>query len=99
MSRLVIAVLVATAAGAACGVPTDDAPEAVPRADVPFDLLAPAATSATTTSLVAVTTEVPVYLVGPDRLVVVRSLVEPPLSLILALESLLAGPSDDESAT
>jgi spore germination protein GerM len=97
MRRLVLAVLVAAIAGG-CGVPTDKAPQALPRADVPFDLLAPAATSATSTSLVAVTTEVPVYLVGPDRLVVVRRLVESPSSLFRALESLLAGPIADESA-
>jgi hypothetical protein len=95
---LVLALLLAALA-AACGVPTDSSPHALPRDGVPFDLLAPASTAvATSSTLVAVTTEVPVYLVGPDRLVVVRRLVESPPSLFRALEALLAGPMPDEAA-
>lgn len=80
----------------ACGVATDDGPRALSPEDVPFDLLAPASTAPSTT-VVAVTTEVPVYLVGPERLAVVRRLVEPPPSLFRAIETLLAGPTPEES--
>jgi hypothetical protein len=70
---------------AACGIPMDESPRALPRDDVPFELLAPATTRATSSTVVAVTTEVPVYLVGPDRLAVVRRLVESPPSLFRAI--------------
>ena len=93
-----VAVLTLVAALGACGVSTDDTPRALQRDDVPFDLLVPATTSASSTTLVAVTTEVPIYLVGPERLVVVRRLVESPPSLFRAIESLLAGPTADEAA-
>ncbi|MEY2565711.1 MAG: hypothetical protein QOE35_240 [Actinomycetota bacterium] len=100
MRRIVVvaAALTAAVVFVGCGVPTDDGPRALPTRDVPFDLLAPAATSVTSTTAIAVTTEVPVYLVGPERLVVVRRLVESPSSLFRALESLLAGPMADEAA-
>lgn len=98
MRASVLALSTALALGAACGIPTDSGPRALPRDDVPFDLLAPATTEGTSTTLVAVTTEVPVYLIGPDRLAVVRRLVESPPSLFRALESLLAGPTAEESA-
>jgi hypothetical protein len=96
--RRVTGVLVAAAVLlAGCGVATDEGPRALRRADVPFDLLEPDAT-ATSTTLVAVTTEVPVYLVGSERLAVVRRLVEPPPSLFRAIETLLAGPTAEEAA-
>lgn len=97
MKRWLSAVGVLAIAGG-CGISTDAAPRALPRRDVPFDLLAPAATAPTTTVVVAVSTEVPIYLVGPDQLVVARRLVESPPSLFRALESLLAGPTAEESA-
>ena len=82
---------------AGCGVATDDGPRALPRGDVPFELLAPSTTTVSSTTPVAVTTEVPVYLVGAGRLNVVRRLVESPPSLFRAIESLLAGPTADEA--
>jgi hypothetical protein len=84
--------------GAACGVATDDGPRVLPRGDVPFELLAPSTTTVNSTTPVAVTTEVPVYLVGANRLVVVRRLVESPPSLFRAIESLLAGPTAEEAS-
>jgi hypothetical protein len=79
-----------------CGVSTDSGPRTLPRSAVPFDLLKPTST-VRRTAPVAVTTEVPVYLVGGQRLVVVRRLVESPPSLFRALESLLAGPTAEEA--
>jgi hypothetical protein len=83
----------------ACGVSTDDAPRALPRGDVPFDLLEPSTTVVRSTTPVAVTTEVPVYLVAGPRLSVVRRLVESPPSLFRAIESLLAGPTAEEAGS
>ena len=93
------AVVALAIVGAACGVATDDSPRALPRRDVPFELLAPSTTTVNSTTPVAVTTEVPVYLVGGSRLVVVRRLVESPPSLFRAIESLLAGPTAEEAGT
>jgi hypothetical protein len=98
MRAAVGGVVAALVLAAGCGVPTDSHPRALPRRDVPFDLLAPAATSTVTSTPVAVTTEVPVYLVGPGRLVAVRRLVQSPPSLFRVIESLLAGPTTDEAA-
>jgi hypothetical protein len=81
-----------------CGVPSDGVPRALPAGDVPFELLAPATTGATTTTLVAVSAEVPIYMVGADRLVGVRRLVEAPPSLFRVLEALLGGPDAQEGA-
>lgn len=92
MAALAAAMVLVTA----CGVATDGGPRALQREDVPFDLLAPP-TTASNTTVVAVTTEVPVYLVGPERLAVVRRLVEPPPSLFRAIETLLAGPTPEEA--
>ena len=96
--RTAIAAVVVAALLAACGVSNDSGPRALERDGVPFDLLTPANTAGSTSTVVAVTTEVPIYLVGPERLAVVRRLVEPPPSLFRAIESLLAGPSADEAA-
>jgi hypothetical protein len=82
----------------ACGVPGDDQPRALPTDDVPFELLAPDTTEAPTSTLVAVSAEVPIYLVGAERLVAVKRLVEAPPSLLRVIEALLAGPNADEAA-
>jgi spore germination protein GerM len=83
---------------AACGVPSDSGPRALPRDRVPFDLLTPGSSVATTTTLVAVTTDVPIALIGPDRVAVVHRLVGAPPSLFRVIEALLAGPTAEESA-
>jgi hypothetical protein len=98
MRRLAAVVVVVAAVTTACGVATDSGPHVLPRDDVPFDLLAPSTTTVSSTTPVAVTTEVPVYLVGAGRLVVVRRLVESPPSLFRAIESLLAGPTAEEAS-
>jgi spore germination protein GerM len=82
----------------ACGVPSDPGPRALPRDDVPFDLLAPASSPGSSTTLVAVTTDVALTLIGPERLVEVHRLVEAPPSLFRVIEALLAGPTAEESA-
>lgn len=97
MRRLTAAVIAVVALSSACGVATDDGPQALPPDDVPFELLAPSTTTVNSTTPVAVTTEVPVFLVGAGRLVVVRRLVESPPSLFRAIESLLAGPTPEEA--
>jgi len=76
----------------ACGVPGDDQPRALPTDDVPFELLAPDTTEAPTSTLVAVSAEVPIWLVA------VKRLVEAPPSLLRVIEALLAGPNADEAA-
>jgi hypothetical protein len=97
MRRRVLVALAVVVLGGACGIATDDGPRVLPRNDVPFELLAPSTTTVNSTTPVAVTTEVPVYLVGANRLVVVRRLVESPPSLFRAIESLLAGPTAEEA--
>ncbi len=97
MTRRIAGALSIIVLGAGCGVATDDSPHALPRDDVPFELLAPSTTTVSSTTPVAVTTEVPVYLVGAGRLVVVRRLVESPPSLFRSIESLLAGPTAEEA--
>jgi len=91
-------VLALTVAAAACGVPGDAQPRALPTDDVPFELLAPDTTEAPTSVLVAVSAEVPIYLVGAEGLVAVKRLVEAPPSLLRVIEALLAGPNADEAA-
>jgi hypothetical protein len=95
--RVAVTAIVLAALGAGCGVATDDGPRALPPGDVPFELLTPSTTTVSSTTPVAVTTEVPVYLVGGSRLVVVRRLVESPPSLFRSIESLLAGPTAEEA--
>lgn len=99
MKRLAAAAVALAVLAVGCGIATDDEPRALPRADVPFDLLAPSTTTVSSTTPVAVTTEVPVYLIGTGRLKVVRRLVESPPSLFRAIESLLAGPTAEEAGT
>jgi spore germination protein GerM len=96
--RRVALVAVAAVALTACGVPNDSSPRSLPADAVPFELLAPDSTGVTTTTLVAVSAEVPIYLVGADRLVAARRLVESPVELINVLQALLAGATADEGA-
>jgi spore germination protein GerM len=98
MRRRIVALVTAVVASASCGVPGDGGPRTLPADDVPFELLAPATTEPSTSTLVAVSAEVPVYLVGAARLVAVRRLVEAPPSLFRILEALLAGPTADEAS-
>jgi hypothetical protein len=98
MRRFFAGVACASVLLAGCGVPNDASPRSLPVDDVPFELLAPDSTGVTSTTLVAVSTEVPVYLVGTDRLVAARRLVASPLTPLRVLEALLAGATDEEGA-
>jgi hypothetical protein len=93
-----LALVLAAVTLVACGVPSDSGPRPLPRDGVPFDLLAPGSSAVTSSTLVAVTTDVPIALIGTDRLAVVRRLVEAPPSLFRIIEALLAGPTAEESA-
>jgi spore germination protein GerM len=99
MRRALVVVAVTGLALAGCGVPNDASPRSLPKDAVPFELLSPDSTGVTTTTLVAVSAEVSIYLVGSDRLVAVRRLVESPVTLFRVLETLLAGRTGEEAAS
>lgn len=79
----------------ACGVGPQRAPVALGPDELPAGLRADA--QATTTS-VAVTADVDVWLVRDGRMVRVRHEVEPPVTADVAVTELLAGPDDAEQA-
>lgn len=89
-------VAVAALALTSCGVPTDEAPQALPRQNVPFHLLNPpnAAQGTSTTGKVPVQ----IYLVRGTALFPVSRLSSPPGSLQHVLDALLTGPTTDEVA-
>ncbi|MGD0320603.1 MAG: GerMN domain-containing protein [Acidimicrobiales bacterium] len=98
---LALGVMLAFGVIGGCGVPVDRGPTALPRAGVPFGLLAPSpsrTTSTTGASPVAVPIEV--YLLGPsDRLVAVsRAVPAAQESLAVALGTLIDGPTAAETA-
>lgn len=94
--------LVLCLVGAACGVPRDADPRALPATDVPFGLLDPSTTAAGTPS--SVDPEDPgtvlVYLVDSrdELLVEVARQVRPPANVSDAIEALLAQPAEAELA-
>jgi len=95
----VVALWAALAAG--CGVPTQSAPQIIPRAQVPFHLLDPEAPTTTTTMPPPpFTVPVLVYLVSSNgqNLVSSQRLVAPPAQLSAVLDALLAGPTAGELA-
>ena len=82
---------------AACGVPADSSPRAIPAEDVPFDLLEPGETvPASTTIPVAAT--VTVFLLSGERLVGVDRSSPTAPTPEWALRALLAGPTPEEAA-
>ena len=82
---------------AACGVPADSSPRAIPAEDVPFDLLEPGETvPATTTIPVAATATV--FLLSGERLVGVDRSSPAAPTPEWALRALLAGPTPEEAA-
>ncbi len=87
-------VLVTCALVAACGVPTDDAPEAIAVPDdvFPTGLGGGDQPDADEPNL----SRHPVYFFRNDRLVEVDRALQPPVFIRAVLESLLAGPSQDE---
>jgi hypothetical protein len=96
-------VATAIAAGAlllaACGVPIDSVPTALPKDAVPFGLLESSPPTSTTTLPRPATVEVQLFLVSPTgRLVPVYHPVPFPPSLSSAMASLIDGPTNAESA-
>jgi spore germination protein GerM len=86
---------------AGCGVPTQSAPQTIPRAQVPFHLLDPEAPTTTTTAPAPpFTVPVLIYLVSStgQNLVSSQRLVAPPAQLSAVLDALLAGPTAGEAA-
>lgn len=103
--RLGLAVLAVVMATAACGIPTTGGPTAIPRGNVPFDLLSPASPT-TATSTVPPDVAVPelIFLaastgtVAPvSRYITVPTTLNATLTELLG--ALLAGPTPTESAT
>ena len=85
---------------AGCGIPLDASPRSVNRDDIPIELLSPAPDVTTSTTAPAALTElIEIYLVRGDRLFAVPRTVPTPLSGPKVLDTLLAGPTSDESAT
>jgi spore germination protein GerM len=97
--RVLLRVVVVGLVGlsAACGVPTDDRPRALPDDRVPFGLLDPAPPS-TTTLVPTASTPAAVYMVAGDRLTPVVRQVPAPLSADKLLQALLAGVRPEEAA-
>lgn len=99
--KRVLALVAATVLLAACGVPGDDSPRPLDGDAVPFDLLAPTAETTTTStpSVFADTVRVAVYLADPEgKLQAVRRPVTTPATVAKVVESLLAGPTEEESS-
>lgn len=84
-------------AAGACGIPDDqDATLAQPD-DVPFDLLAPAPSASTSSTIPrAQSTEVDIFLVQGDRLAIAEREVPAPASPEMVLEALANGPTERE---
>lgn len=98
--HLVIATTLAAVLVAACGVPTEQSPQALPAKNVPFQLLAPTAeaTSTTVPSPSKATTRLSIYLADADgKLVPVRRQVEAPATITKSVGTLLRGPTAEEA--
>jgi len=88
--------LVATA----CGLTADDAPRAIDRNEVLFDLLAPRPTTTTTatTEVPVRSTEITIYLVGADgHLVPVERTLPQPITVVERVQALIDGATDSEA--
>ncbi len=86
---------------AGCGVPIDNQPAALSRHGVPFDLLAPTQSTTTITSVPSpIAIPVRIYLIGPTGHVapVSRTVSVSPPDLLTVLRTLVAGPTDAETA-
>jgi hypothetical protein len=101
--RAVAAVAAVTALGlAGCGVPVDRSPTALPRRGIPFGLLLPSSPSSTTTSSAPSPVSVPIriFLVSPSGhlVAVARQVPAASVSLDTVLDTLVKGPSNEETA-
>lgn len=95
-TALALAALVSSVL-AACGVPTDGRPRALPRGDVPFGLLVPSTTPPTVPGAPQPTEGVTVFFVSSNRMIAVAREVAAPATLFKSLSALLGGPSGQES--
>lgn len=83
---------------AACGVPTDDAPRAIPHDRVPFRLLEPDQGPSPVQESPEGAISLTVYLVSGERLTPVTRDVPPPVGPEEALQALLGGVTAHEAA-
>ena len=84
----------------ACGIPTQDAPSAISKDAVPFNLLSPSSPTTTTATVppVASVSE-PIYLVAPTQhLSPVFRNIAPPANLTQIIGALLEGPTSAEAS-
>jgi spore germination protein GerM len=95
MTRRLLLALVLLTALAACGVPTDDTPRALPAERVPFGLLETDPAGAPT-GVPGAATRRSVYLVRDDRLVEVTKQVAAPGAAVDTLRELLMGPDAED---
>ena len=93
MRRLLLALVVVVVA--ACGVPTDDSPRALPAERVPFGLLEADAAGAPT-GVPGAATRRSIYLVRENRLVETTQEVPAPGTAIDTLRELLMGPGAED---
>ena len=100
--RAVAAVAAVTVLGlAGCGVPVDRSPTALPRRGIPFGLLLPSSPSSTTTSAPSpVSVPIRIFLVSPSGhlVAVARQVPAASVSLDTVLDTLVKGPTNEETA-
>lgn len=90
--------LVLAVALTACGVQADDGPRRLATEKVPYGLLEAAPATTTTTVVGVPIVPVPVFFVHGDRLRAVSRTVTDPVTVGKAIDALLNGPREDESA-
>lgn len=87
---------------AACGVPTDENPQALPADAVPAELLASDPVTTTSTVPLGQTTRLRVFLIGgqgdAERLVAVERTVQSPATVERVLAQLTVGPNREDEA-
>lgn len=99
-SRPVVLILLLAMVAVSCGIPTQDAPSAISKDAVPFNLLSPSSPTTTTATIppVASVSE-PIYLVAPTQhLSPVFRNVAPPANLTQIIGALLEGPTSAEAS-
>ena len=90
-------VVLASLVLSACGVPISGAPSALPKSQVPNDLLSPVVPPSTSTTSPAGVSET-IYLVNPKQQIVsAQRFVPVPARLTAVLDALLAGPIAQET--
>jgi len=94
-AHLLVLLLGVCFVAAACGVSSDATPRDIPARDVPFDLVAAASPTDTPT---AGGDSGQVFLVGPERLAAVGRQLSPRDDALVAISTLLLGPTQAEAA-